>query len=215
MRRWWLGFLAGILFHWLIASLYCIAGENEILVPALSRNFQYIFLSVTTLLWGILGGAVFTMRGYSRKIKGKRLLFVYCCFLTGALGAPFLYTVSLHILNSPEDIFPKFLRWLEFFNNAVFLTLLIPLFIFCIFFLFLHIFVKKVLGFSFPIYLLVRSMLPFAEKIPPESKFIGYRLLTMFVLSFSWGSIGILFGSLGVLFKEKFFKRSGKDEEKG
>lgn len=101
--KWPMGFAIGILFHWLIVFLYCFIGEDKILVPALSRNFQYVFLSVTTFLWGMLGGTVFILWAYSRKMKEKgltRRYFASLGFLIGTLGAAFLLLLLI-ILPEP------------------------------------------------------------------------------------------------------------------
>lgn len=106
MRKWLMGFAIGILFHWLIAFLISIYGKEEILVLALSRNFQYVYLLVTTLLWGILGGAIFSLWACSREMKEKglkRRYFASLGFLIGTLGAAFFLLLFI-ILPEPPPL---------------------------------------------------------------------------------------------------------------
>lgn len=194
MRRWWLGFLAGILFHWLIASLYCIAGENEILVPALSRSFQYAFLLVTTLLWGILGGTILTLWVRSREMKAKGLkkrYFASLGFLVGSVGLG----VPLLLLNFlPEKL------WLSIPKPFLFLVAVLSL--------------PEL--FAFPLLAGALRDIGFRgltdEIIAP---FVGTTMLVEFLLFAYCGIIGRATGYFLGHFKEKqTLKRSSSDEEK-
>lgn len=206
MRRWWLGFLAGVILHWLFVFLGPFASEAEILVSALSPSFQYAFLSVTTFLWGILGGTILTLWGYSRKMKAKGLIrryFASSGFLVGALCVT-LFLILFSIFNLLELQFPK---WFEVFVGILFFIFHSPFFIFLSF-----LGILGMLFFPRPNFL-TRGF--FYDPQVPESEFVGYGLLTLFVLLFSWAIIGGALGYLSGLFKEKLFlKKSGNGEEK-
>lgn len=209
MRRYWIGFLLGAVLHWLIVFLPCFVGEGKILVPALSRNFQYTFLLITTILWGVLGGAIFTLWTYSREMKAKGLTRRYLAslgFLIGALGAALLSVLP----NLPE--LPGWLKPLDKVLTFAVGVYYIPFFIF-------FFFLNALEELFFYRFLPSRNFLTkgfFYDPQVPESKFVGYSLLTLLVLVFLWATIGSALGYLLGLLKEKLFlKRSGNDDEKG
>lgn len=195
MRRWWLGFIGGVVFHWLIALLFCFIGEEEMFVLALSRNFQFTFLSVTTLLWGILGGAIFALWAYLSKMKKKELTrryFASLGFLVGSvgLGVPLLLLGLV-----PEKFSLSILK--PFFSLIAILSLPVAL--------------------TFPLLTNTLRSIGFRgltdEIIAP---FVGVLMLLEFLLFAYWGIIGSIIGYRLGLFKEKqTLKRSGKDEAKG